>query len=74
MFEAFILSIVMCRPDAISIDECSSVISRVTHATETDCVVELMEQALPWVISQGQEVLSFSCGPYPIPFNLDDPV
>jgi len=73
MIEAFILSIVMCDPDPLEITQCDSMISAAMHDNEQDCIVELMEQALPWVMLQGKQVTGFSCGPYEVPVLLDDP-
>ena len=73
MIEAIILSIVMCSPNAMDITQCQNMISRNAYATEQECVIELMEQALPWVISQDMVIMDFTCGPYDLPFSLDDP-
>jgi hypothetical protein len=73
MIEAFVLSIIMCSPNAIEFGDCQSLISRNAYDNERDCVIELMDEALPWVTSQGLVVAHYSCGPYTLPFSLDEP-
>lgn len=73
MTEAFILALVMCSPNAISINQCQAMISRNVVPSEEACIIELMEQALPWVTAQGLVVVDFSCASYTLPFDLNEP-
>lgn len=70
MFEAFILSVVMCTPNAQTTAQCQTILSPMVHSTEEECVTEFIERAIPWVESQGNQAVSFSCGPYELPFPL----
>jgi len=73
MFEVFILSVFACDPNPLGVEDCGAYIGRTVHDTEESCIIELMEEALPFFVSENMTVTGFSCGPYESPVSTGDP-
>ena len=72
--EAYVLTFLMCLPNASTPQDCAARMGQAWHATETACQVEFVQQALPWIESIGAVAMEVDCVQYTLPLMEGDPV